>query len=96
MRGESRRRGLFLLALATERLTVSINMAIQRPTGRKRSARSRCGGVETTNAKGGSFKGRAPKAPAPQQAPRGPQGRRPAAMPVMRIAARGKSGGRGK
>jgi hypothetical protein len=37
-RGESRRRGAFLLALAPERLRVSIDMAIQRPTGRKRSA----------------------------------------------------------
>ena len=54
------------------------------------------GGVEMTNGKGGSFKGRAPKAPTSPQAPRGPQGRRPVAMPVMRIAPRGKSGGRGK
>ena len=49
-----------------------------------------------TNAKGGGFKGRTPKAPSAQQPPRGPQGRRPVAMPVMRIAPRGKSGGRGK
>ena len=49
-----------------------------------------------TNGKGGGFKGRAPKTPTPPQAPRGPQGRRPVSMPVMRIAPRGKSGGRGK
>ncbi len=49
-----------------------------------------------TSSKGGGFKGRTPKTGAPQPAPRVPQVRRPVAMPVMRIAPRGKSGGRGK
>ena len=48
-----------------------------------------------TNEKGGGFKGRAPKPAAPQPPPRGPQVRR-TGTPVMRIAPRGKSGGRGK
>ena len=46
--------------------------------------------------KGGGFKGHNAKAGTHQPIPHAPQTRRPVGTPVMRIAPRGKSGGKGR
>ena len=46
--------------------------------------------------KGGGFKGHNAKTGTHQPIPHGPQTRRPVGTPVMRIAPRGKSGGKGR